>query len=392
MSSEYLSHGRSASSPWTVLAPFVVFLLLVASMIWWIGQRPRGLNDPNASSRPVAPPGPLGSEEKARIDLIKSVRDCVVNVDTLLVQRNPFALNVTQMQKGTGSGFIWDEKGHIVTNFHVVEEVARRNDPRLTLRVVLADRSAYNARLVGGTPDFDLAVLRIDAKGKLKPIPVGTSHDLQVGQDVIAIGNPFDLNLTVTRGIISALDRQILSVNDRPISGMIQTDAAINPGNSGGPLIDSSGRLIGVNTAIASPSGSSAGIGFALPVDLVNRVVPELIRTGKMARPALGVALASDATMELIRQQFGIPGGVMIQDVIPNSAAEKAGLRPARLNRLTNQIELGDIILEINGQPVNNRPDLLQILGQYQPGDTVQLKVLRDGRNEITVAVTLQGL
>lgn len=390
--SGYSSSSRSASSIWTVLAPFTVFLLVVAAMVWWVGQRPRTLNDPTATSRPVAPPGPLGSEEKARIDLIKSVRDCVVNVDTLLVQRNPFALNVTQQQKGTGSGFVWDEKGHIVTNFHVIEEVARRNDPRLTLRVVLSDRSAYNARLVGGTPDFDLAVLQIDAKGKLKPIPLGTSHDLQVGQDVIAIGNPFDLNLTVTRGIISALDRQILSVSDRPIGGMIQTDAAINPGNSGGPLIDSSGRLIGVNTAIASPSGSNAGIGFALPVDLVNKVVPELIRTGRSARAALGVALASDATMQILREQFGIPSGVMIQDVIPNSAAEKAGLRPARLNRLTNQIELGDIILEINKQPVNSRPDLLQILSQYQPGDTVQLKLLRDGRNEILVAVTLQGL
>jgi S1-C subfamily serine protease len=228
-------------------------------------------------------------------------------------------LNLYQIPQGTGSGFVWDTKGNIITNFHVIQNAD-------AAQVTLADQSNWKAQVVGVAADKDLAVLRIDApSNRLRPIPLGTSKELQVGQSVFAIGNPFGLDQSLTTGVISALGREIDSVTRRPIQGVIQTDAAINPGNSGGPLLDSAGRLIGVNTQIFSPSGASAGIGFAIPVDTVNRIVPELIRSGKIIRPGLGVELAE----EQIAKKIGV-SGVVIVDVARGGPAAKAGIRPTR--------------------------------------------------------------
>ena len=222
----------------------------------------------------------------------------VVYITTQSVVRDRFTMNVLEIPQGTGSGFIWDQQGHIVTNFHVIREANRAE-------VMLADKSTFQAELVGVAPDRDLAVLRIDAEpDRLRPIPLGTSSDLEVGQKVFAIGSPFGLDQTLTTGVISGLGRQIESIGGRTIEGVIQTDAAINPGNSGGPLLDSSGRLIGVNTAIFSPSGVYAGVGFAVPADIVNRIVPDLIRYGKVNRPGLGVQLAERS----ITAQLGVKG------------------------------------------------------------------------------------
>jgi S1-C subfamily serine protease len=235
-------------------------------------------------------------------------------------------------------------------------------------------------------PDKDLAVLRIDApKNRLRPIPIGTSKDLQVGQRVFAIGNPFGLDQTLTTGLISALGREIESVTRRPIQGVIQTDAAINPGNSGGPLLDSAGRLIGVNTAIFSPSGASAGIGFAIPVDTVNRIVPELIRHGKIIRPGLGVQVAEDQ----LTKELGLTG-VLVVDVTAGSAAAKAGIRSTRRDS-TGRVRLGDVIVAIDGKKIDAVNDLFLVLDEYKVGDTVALAVLRDGKRE-QVKATLEAL
>jgi S1-C subfamily serine protease len=221
------------------------------------------------------PRGELAADEQSTIALYKRCAPSVVHITSLARQTNPYTLNVQQIPRGTGSGFVWSKDGFVVTNYHVIQGASGAT-------VTLADGTSHRARLVGAYPDKDLAVLRIDAPAAaLYPIDVGTSADLQVGQKVFAIGNPFGLDQTLTTGVISALNREIESVTGRPIRGVVQTDAAINPGNSGGPLLDSYGRLIGVNTAIASPNGASAGIGFAIPVDEVNRVVPELIAKGK---------------------------------------------------------------------------------------------------------------
>lgn len=226
---------------------------------------------PQAEPRAITQRGDLAEDEKSTIVLFKQASPSVVHITTLTLRQDRVTLDVFQIPRGTGSGFVWDEAGHIVTNYHVLQEAN-------AAQVKLADRSTWRARLVDAYPDMDLAVLRIDApKKRLRPIPIGTSHDLQVGQKVFAIGNPFGLDQTLTTGVVSAVGREIESVTRRPIKNMIQTDAAINPGNSGGPLLDSSGRLIGVNTSIYSTSGGFMGIGFAIPVDEVNRVVPQLI-------------------------------------------------------------------------------------------------------------------
>ncbi len=242
--------------------------------------------------------------------------------------------------------------------------------------VQVADGRAFRASLVGVDPSNDLAVLRIGVRpGELPPIPIGTSADLEVGQNVFAIGNPFGLDWTLTTGIISALDRELPNDRGGLIRGLVQTDAAINPGNSGGPLIDSAGRLIGVNTAIYSPSGSSAGIGFAVPVDTVNRVVPQLIARGRYSPPALGVSVDARADAMLARQ--GIEG-VMVLGVEPGSAAERAGLRAARIGR-DGAVVPGDVIVAMDGTPIAKTEDLFAALDRHGPGDTVTIEVLRDG-------------
>lgn len=277
---------------------------------------------------------------------------------------------------GAGSGFIWDREGHVVTNFHVIAEASEAT-------VTLSDGSEWPARLVGAAPDSDLAVLRITAPAeKLTPLPVGTSRNLKVGQFTMAIGNPFGLDQTLTTGVVSALEREMESISGRKIYGVVQTDAAINPGNSGGPLIDSNGRLIGVNTAIRSPSGSSAGIGFAVPVDTVGRVAPQLIAHGRVARPGLGVFLASPT----MAARLGT-GGAVIRDVQPGSPAERAGLGGLRMER-SGRARLGDVIVSIDGQPVRDPNDLLKAIDSRNVGDTIVVGVEREGaRREVRIAL-----
>jgi S1-C subfamily serine protease len=303
----------------------------------------------------------------------------VVNITALGVERDFFTLNLYQIPQGTGSGFIWDTTGNIITNFHVILNAD-------AAQVTLADQSNWRARVVGVAPDKDLAVLKIDAPtNKLHAIPIGTSKDLQVGQSVFAIGNPFGLDQTLTTGVISALNREIESVTRRPIQGVIQSDAAINPGNSGGPLLDSAGRLIGVNTAIYSPSGASAGIGFAIPVDTVNRIVPELIRSGKITRPGLGVQIAD----EQIAQRLGVKG-VLVVDVAGGSAAARAGIQPTRRDA-AGRVRLGDVITAIDGRKVESPNDLFLALEKYKVGDTVTVTSLRDGRT-VQTTVRLEAI
>ena len=322
-----------------------------------------------AAPRAVAPRGPLAADEVSNSELFKRSSPSVVHITSLGVQRDIFSMNVQQVPRGTGTGFVWDGDGHIVTNFHVVQGA---NGARVTL----ADQTSYDAKLVGAFPDRDLAVLLIEApRNKLAPIIVGASRDLLVGQRVYAIGNPFGLDRSLTTGIISALNREIESFNSRTIRGVIQTDAAINPGNSGGPLLDSAGRLIGVNTQIASPSGASAGIGFAIPVDEVNRIVPRLIRDGRFVRPAVGVS-SGPATLNAV---LNLPKGVVIVQVGAGSPAAKAGLQAFRRGN-RGEVVAGDVITAIDGEAVNDLDDMLGTLEKHQPGDSVTLSVWREGK------------
>ncbi len=320
-----------------------------------------------AAPRAVAPRGPLAADEMANVELFKRVSPSVVHITTLETQRDFFSRATQEVPRGTGTGFVWDGEGHIVTNYHVIQGAS-------AARVTLSDQSTHKAGLVGYFPDRDLAVLKIEAP-KLAPIPLGTSRDLQVGQRVYAIGNPFGLDQTLTTGIVSALNREIESFNSRTIRGVIQTDAAINPGNSGGPLLDSAGRLIGVNTQIASPSGASAGIGFAIPVDEVNRIVPRLIRDGRFVRPALGVTSGPPELSRALR----LPKGVALVDVARDGPAARAGLQPFRRGR-GSEIIAGDVITAIDDQEVADLDDMLSQLEKRQPGERVTLTVWREGR------------
>jgi S1-C subfamily serine protease len=365
----------------TLTSPLVPIVTLVAAVVIVVGGlflyrawnrwHDTGI-DPSAQPRAVTARGDLAEWEKTNIKIYKDNRPSVVHITTLSRRSDGLSLNVQEVPEGTGSGFVWDTKGHIVTNYHVIRGASAAN-------VTLADQSSYRARLVGGAPDKDIAVLHIDAPAsKLRPIEVGSSEKLQVGQAVYAIGNPFGLDQTLTTGVVSALGREIESSRQGvPLRGVIQTDAAINPGNSGGPLLDSAGLLIGVNTAIYSPSGSSAGIGFAIPVDEVNRVVPEIIRHGKVVRPGLGIQVAPDRTTQRVFDES--EPGVLIVRVTPGGAAEKAGLQPTYRDD-EGQIVLGDLITAVDGKPVKKNNDLFSLLAKYRAGDTVTLTVKRDGQ------------
>ena len=359
--------------------PSWFILALVLFGLWWLtdrGERPK--YDRNAVPRVVAARGDLAEDEKNTIAVFEEIAPSVVYITSIEVRRSIFSLNVYEIPQGTGSGFVWDKEGRIVTNYHVVGDASR-------VEVTLGDNTVYKGIMVGAAPDKDIAVLQISAPtDELKPIPLGDSETLQVGQKVFAIGNPFGLDHTLTSGIVSALEREITAVTGRTIQGVIQTDAAINPGNSGGPLLDSAGRLIGVNTAIYSPSGANAGIGFAVPVDVINKVVPELIRNGRVIQPGIGVTLAS----ERIARRLDIKG-LLVVNVQPGSSAEKAGIRETR--EVRGKIILGDIILAVNGVPVESYDDLRNEFDRYQIGDEVTLILLR-GEEHIEAKVRLEGM
>jgi S1-C subfamily serine protease len=293
-------HPPKPASRWYLGVALGVALALV---VWSLTGRFQAHEySPNAIPQTIAPRGDLAADEQTTIELFRNASPSVAYITTLAYQRNVFNLNLFEIPQGTGSEFVWDQEGHITTNFHVIQEASGA-------KVTLAHNSTWGAQLVGVAPDQDLAVLSINAPAKrLYPIAIGTSADLQVGQKVFAIGNPFGLDQTLTIGIISAINREIQTRTGRDITGVIQTDTTINPGHSGGPLLDSASRLIGVNTAIFSSSGSSAGIGFAVPVDMVNRVVPRLLRHGRVVRPGLGVRIADDATVE----RLGLLGVLII--------------------------------------------------------------------------------
>ena len=354
--------------------------LLTASALTALAPTLARAEAPAATPRAVAPRGPLGADEQANIDLFKRVSPSVVHITTLETQRDMFSMNVMQVPRGTGTGFVWDGQGHIVTNFHVIQGGSGA-------RVTMADQTSFPAKLVGAFPDRDLAVLKIDAPAtKLLPIAVGSSRDLQVGQRVYAIGNPFGLDQTLTLGVVSALNREIESFNGRTIRGVVQTDAAINPGNSGGPLLDSAGRLIGVNTQIASPSGASAGIGFAIPVDEVNRIVPRVIRDGRFVRPALGVTAGSPQ----ISRALNLPRGVAVVQVGNGTPAAKAGLQTFRRER-NGDIVQGDVITAIDNEAVTDLDGMLAQLERRSPGDTVTLTVWRAGQTRKQAVVLAAG-
>ncbi len=305
-------------------------------------------------------------QEKHTIQLFEDAAPSVAYITTSNVRRSYYRRNLTEVPRGSGSAFVWDKKGHIVTNYHVIQGADRA-------KVTLSDQSSWDATLVGVASEKDLAVLKIDAPTDLLfPVPVGQSESLMVGQSVYAIGNPFGLDQTLTTGIISALGREIESVAGIPIKGVIQSDAAINPGNSGGPLLDSSGKLIGVNTAIYSPSGASAGIGFSIPVDVVSWIVPDLIQHGKVIRPTLGVELATPQIM----RRLGLNGALVIH-IIEGSAAETAGIRPTMYDQ-RGQVRLGDIIVGINDHKITSNNDLVLALEEFKSGDKVSVKVIRE--------------
>jgi S1-C subfamily serine protease len=334
--------------------------------------------NPDAAPRTVTARGDLAGDERNTIEVFKNNSASVVYVTSTTLRRGLFSLNAVEIPQGTGSGFVWDQEGRIVTNYHVISDAN-------TVRITMADNSTWKAVLVGASPDKDIAVLQINApKNLLQPITIGDSTNLLVGQKVFAIGNPFGLDRTITSGIISALGRQIKSVSGRTIHGMIQTDAAINPGNSGGPLLDSAGRLIGVNTAIYSPSGTYAGIGFAVPVAEVNRVVPDLIKFGRIIRPGIGATLADDN----VNANLGVEG-VLILDLEKNGPADKAGLRPT--SQYMGEIILGDIITAVAGVKVDSYDSLSTELERFQVGDEVLLTILRDGET-LEVAVRLEAV
>lgn len=329
---------------------------------------PPGISDPASSS-----------DEQNNIEVYRTMAPGVVFIHSTSYARD--FLGFVEPQEGSGSGSIIDAQGDILTNYHVIEGAQK-------LSVSLGGKKDYPARVVGGDPDTDLAVIRLIEKpaGPLTVVPLGDSDKLVVGQKVLAIGNPFGLDRTLTTGVISGLQRPIRARNNRLIEGAIQTDASINPGNSGGPLLDSHGRMIGINSQILSPSGTSSGVGFAVPVSIAKRVVPQLVQSGMVRRPKLGI---STRDVEAIRNQVELPvsDGALIWQVARGTGAAAAGLRGLQQTE-NGDVELGDIIMGINGEKVSNSDDLFRVLDKHQIGETVQVQIFRNGSRQ-TVPVRL---
>jgi S1-C subfamily serine protease len=356
-----------------LLMGLIVVVFVWPTLKWWLGF---GLS---GSPRAITPRGELANYEKSTIEVFRTVSPSVMFVNVSSQVFSPFSRQALEVEAGTGSGFVWDDAGHIVTNYHVIQNAS-------SARVVMFDQSVFEASLVGQSPDHDLAVLKINAPAaQIRPVAIGSSADLAVGQAVFAIGNPFGLSHTLTTGVVSAKSRTIRGPKSR-IEDVIQVDAAINPGNSGGPLLDSAGRLIGVTTAIYSPSGASAGVGFAVPVDTVNRVVPQIIANGRYEPPSLGI-LVNQELSDMVTRRLGV-SGVLISGVQPNSGAAAAGLRGTEIGR-SNVAVLGDIIQEINEREVDSLDALLRALDTYSRGDSITITFLRDGEVK-SATVTLE--
>jgi S1-C subfamily serine protease len=346
---------------------FAIFFLIALTLRPWLQDLLIGYQ---AEPRAVTPRGDLAGDEKTVIQIFEASSPSVVFITTTRQVLDLWTRNLMEVPRGTGSGFIWDARGNVVTNYHVIEGVQ-------SAHVRLADQRTYDAVIVGASPEHDIAVLRIHVPvGLPQPVAVGTSGDLRVGQTALAIGNPFGLDYTLTTGVISALDRSIRAENGRIIDHLIQTDAAINPGNSGGPLIDSAGRLIGMSTAIFSPSGAFAGIGFAVPVDTINRVVPNLIAHGRYLRPSLGI-VADDEISARLLESTGLAGVVVLR-VEADSAAARAGLEGTEVTA-DGEVVVGDVILAVEERPVTRVGELIDVLETYTIGDRVGLVVYRRG-------------
>jgi len=362
------------------LARVLIIIVIVWIVADFFGIKPTSFFQPKVGMRPVTQPlGELGADERASIEVFERISPSVTYITNKRFQRDYFSFNVMEIPQGTGSGFLWDNKGHIVTNFHVVYEADE-------IEVRMRDGKSYDADVVGADPDHDLVVLQINATNlNISPVMIGNSNDLQVGQKVLAIGNPFGLDSTLTTGVISALGRTIQSMTKRYIHDVIQTDAAINPGNSGGPLLDSFGRLIGVNTAIISPSGTYSGVGFAVPVDTVNRIVTKLINHGKVGRPGFGISLIPEHIMSRIGAE-----GVGILEVFKGSSAEEAGLREVK--RLSNgRVQMGDIIIEVAGSKIRGSSDLVRILDKHEVGDEVDIIIIRENVKK-SIQIVIQSV
>jgi S1-C subfamily serine protease len=358
--------------------------LAVASWLCAPGARAQAarsvVGEAAAEPRAVAPRGPLSADERNTIAVFDNVSRSVVYITTVQHVRDFFSRNVMRVPQGTGSGFIWDDQGRVITNFHVIRGAQEA-------LVTLGDQRSFGARLVGASPEHDLAVLEIDVPTDLPPpLDVGSSADLRVGQTVLAIGNPFGLDHTLTTGIVSALNRTVDNEQGGVIDNVIQTDAAINPGNSGGPLIDSAGRLVGINTMIYSPSGAYAGIGFAVPVDTINRVVPRLIGYGRYVRPTLGISANDDVSRQLLD---GDEEGVLVLGVTAGSPAARAGLRATEMTA-AGRVALGDVIEAIDGRRVQSFAALVNVLDAHEFGDRVTLTLRRAGQR-VEVPITLGG-
>jgi S1-C subfamily serine protease len=353
------------------------FAVILAGAI--VSVSPGGKQLPGQAGLPaVVAQSALRPEEEHLVKLFEKASRSVVFITNAAIKRSFFFDTSREVSQGSGSGFVWDKKGHIVTNYHVIAGADK-------LYVGFDSKTSYRARVVGFSADKDLAVLKVDAPGgSLYPLSIGRSDNLKVGMMALAIGNPFGRPRSLSKGIISALGREFRSLTGRTITSAIQTDAAINPGNSGGPLLNSSGQLIGVNTTIISGARQNSGVGFAIPVNTVGRVVDQLIRFGKVKRPALGVYNFSDEQARYL----DIERGVAIRNVAKNSGAAEAGLRGIR--ELGNgRITLGDIIIAIADDPVEDTDDLLNALEKFKGGDRVKVKILRDEKEKI-VTVKLQ--
>ncbi len=341
---------------------FILIWMLILGTIYLGDRFIRDVFLTADTPRAVTPRGSLADSERSAVKLFENVSPSVVYI---------FSRN--GRGSGAGSGFVWDRAGHVVTNHHVVEGASQ-------VAVRMDDGEAVAAKVIGVAEDYDLAVVRLgEVRATMRPIPVGTSTDLKVGQSVFAIGNPFGLSRTLTTGIISALDRRLPTSSNREVRGVIQTDAAINPGNSGGPLLDSAGRLIGVNTAIISDTGASAGIGFAVPVDIVNRIVPRLISDGSVPRPGIGIVVLDEETTARLGAN-----GLVIARVVPGSSADRAGLRAADFDGRT----LGDVITQVNGVAVRTIAQFAAELARVGIGNRAELTVVNRGRARgVTVTV-----